>query len=251
MKQLPWDFFMVQELKKDHPCCEHLMEIQETAWHWMTEQWTHYQWKTNSIALSPVNEKIFVYICKHTKQMLKQKHDTWENGGKTMIKWRTSPRPPALAKRWHHPSAAQPPSQFYGVARQPKRDRDWGRRRAKREERKTREGRWGGGVTYQASVHSSGSACEGLEGHRWPFLQRAYCDHEEAEGGLHFGSSHQGPWACFEWAAAGAQHRHKKNTHQLTQNTSEPDPLERENSRRKADKRSLQQSIMSLTDDFN
>ena len=70
-----------------------------------------------------------------------------------------------------------------------------------RKERQRREGSLlgvGGLVTYQASVHSSGSACVGLEGHRWPYPQRALCDREEAEGEVHFGSSHQGPWACFE-----------------------------------------------------
>lgn len=102
-----------------------------------------------------------------------------------------------------------------------------------RKEKKTRERSvCVGGVTYQASVHSSGSACVGLEGHRWPYPQRACCDREEAEGGVRFGSSHQGPWACFEWVAAGAQHRHK-NTHQLARNTSEPEPLKRKNSRNK------------------
>lgn len=104
--------------------------------------------------------------------------------------------------------------------------------RKKRRERRGREVEEGRrGVTYQASVHSSGSACVGLEGHRWPYPQRACCDREEAEEGVHFGSSHQGPWA-FEWAAAGAQHRHK-NTHQLARKHIWAWAIKRENSRNK------------------
>lgn len=162
-----------------------------------------------------------MYICKQKWKHALKKHIKPKEKRITINKQCTSPRALMLANGWHHPSAERPPLQLCGVARQPKWDRDWGRRR---KEKKIRQGSWGGGVTYQASVHSSGSACVGLEGHRWPYPRRACCDREEAEEKVHFDSSHQGPWACFEWAAAGTQHK-DKNTHQLVRKTSEPEPV--------------------------
>lgn len=131
----------------------------------------------------------------------------------TTIRWRIKPKTTTAGKwvtssfsMFAYNTLERPPSQFCGVARQPKWDRNWGKRR----KRKERQGR--GGDTYQASVHSSGSAYVGLEGRRWPYPQRACCDREEAEEGGHFGSCHQDPWAYFEWAAVGAQHRQKNKS---------------------------------------
>lgn len=88
----------------------------------------------------------------------------------TTIRWRIKPKTTTAGKwvtssfsMFAYNTLERPPSQFCGVARQPKWDRNWGKRR----KRKERQGRGGGTHTRHLSIH--------LVLHMWGW--RAAADH--------------------------------------------------------------------------